>query len=117
MLRLRALSLDTLTAGLQDRWGVPAEQARLLAHLANGRIGAALSLYRSPELLKQRQGWLEDHHRLLSDNRVKRFAYAEPLAKDKQRLQQALEVSAVSVERCVFTSLGEQCGNLQPGLD
>ena len=92
MLRLRALSLDTLTRGLQDRWGVPAEQARLLAHLANGRIGVALSLYRSPELLKQRQAWLEDHHSLLSDNRVKRFAYAEPLAKDKQRLQQALEV-------------------------
>ena len=71
---------------------MPAEQARLLAHLSNGRVGAALSLYQSPERLKQRQAWLEEHRDLLSANRVKRFAYAEPLAKDKQRLQQALEI-------------------------
>ena len=36
--------------------------------------------------------WLQDHHRLLSENRVRRFAYAESLAKDKQRLLPALEV-------------------------
>ena len=44
MIRLRALNLDTLTTGLQDRWGIPAEDARLFAHLSNGRAGYALKL-------------------------------------------------------------------------
>lgn len=92
MLRLRALNLDSLTRGLQERWEVPKADARLLAHLSNGRIGAALNLHRSPEQLKQRQVWLQDHHRLLSASRLRRFEYAESLAKDKQRLLPALEV-------------------------
>lgn len=92
MLRLRALNLDSLTRGLQERWEVPKADARLLAHLSNGRIGAALNLHRSPEQLKQRQVWLQDHHRLLGASRLRRFEYAESLAKDKQRLLPALEV-------------------------
>lgn len=92
MLRLRALNLDSLTRGLQERWEIPETDARLLAHLSNGRVGAALSLHRSPELLKQRQVWLQDHHRLLSASRLRRFEYADSLAKDKQRLLPALEV-------------------------
>lgn len=92
MLRLRSLNPETLSAGLQNRWGVPAEQARLLAHLSNGRTGYALSLYQSPERLEQRKIWLEEHHHLLSASRVERFVYADSLAKDKQRLLPTLEV-------------------------
>jgi DNA polymerase-3 subunit delta' len=92
MLRLRSLSLDTLCAGLQERWGIPEQEARLLAHLSNGRIGYALSLHRDPEQMELRKLWLEEHQNLLSSSRVKRFAYAETLAKDKERLLQALAV-------------------------
>jgi DNA polymerase-3 subunit delta' len=92
MLRLRPLKLETVQLGLQTKWHIPQEQARLLAHLCSGRIGYALSLYQHPELMQQRQGFLNEHSRMLSANRVERFAYAESLAKDKDLLRQALEI-------------------------
>jgi len=91
VLRLRPLSVETLSQGLQERWGVPFEQALLLAHIAGGRPGFALHLYRNPELLEQRKHWLDEHHQLLRSNRVQRFDYAEKLAKDKDRLRNTLQ--------------------------
>ncbi len=70
---------------------MPAEQAGLLAHIAGGRVGYALRLSESPDLLEQRSAWLDDHKRLLSASRVERFAYAEGIAKDKDALRKMLE--------------------------
>lgn len=92
ILRLRPLKTDVVQQGLQTRWGVPDEQAHLLAHLCSGRIGYALKLYQQPELMEQREELLEAHNNMLSANRVERFAFAEILAKDRERLRQALEV-------------------------
>jgi DNA polymerase-3 subunit delta' len=91
VLRLRPLSLETVSQRLQERWGVPREQASLLAHLSNGRPGFALHLYQNPELLEQRKHCLEEHHQLLRSSRVQRFNYAEKLAKDKDRLRNTLQ--------------------------
>ena len=85
VLRLRPLTLEHLEAELQTRWQVPAQDARLLAHLSGGRVGYALNLLQDPGLLERRQGWLEEMMEMLAANRRDRFAYAEATAKDKDR--------------------------------
>ena len=90
ILRLRPSPVDVVSQGLQARWGLTPEQANLLAHLSGGRVGFALRLSEAPDLLKQREAWLDDHRRLLAGSRVERFAYAEEIAKDKDALRQAL---------------------------
>ncbi len=92
LLRLRPLRIDIVQQGLETRWGLPADEARLLAHLSGGRIGYAIALHKSPELLEQRKTLLDDHQRLLVSSRVERFAYVEKLASDKDRLIRALEI-------------------------
>jgi DNA polymerase-3 subunit delta' len=91
VIRLRPLSLGQVSEGLQTRWGLPAPEAELLAHLSGGRPGYALNLHAHPEALEQRQAWLDDHRRLLSAPRVERFAYAETLAKDRATLRAAIQ--------------------------
>lgn len=91
ILRLRPLSVDRVAAGLQERWGVAAEQADLLAHISGGRPGYAVQLYQNQEQVLQRQVWLDEHIQLISANRVKRFEYAETLAKDKNLLRAGLQ--------------------------
>jgi DNA polymerase-3 subunit delta' len=83
VLRLRPLKVDLVSAGLQERWGVPAEQAVLLAHISGGRPGYALRLYQQPELLEQRQAWLEALQQMLGASRVQKFAFADSIYKDK----------------------------------
>ncbi len=90
-IRLRPLGLEVVEQGLIKERAVPADQARLLAHISGGRIGYALQLWEQPGLLDRRNRWLEDHQRLLSSSRVERFTYAENLAKDKDNLQEAIE--------------------------
>jgi DNA polymerase-3 subunit delta' len=92
VLRLRPLSLETVCEGLQTRWGMPADAARLLAHLSGGRLGYALRLQQEPERMEQRQAWLKDHQRLLKAGLAERFAYVEPLAKEKETLREAIQV-------------------------
>ncbi|HIE57560.1 MAG TPA: hypothetical protein EYP88_04940 [Anaerolineales bacterium] len=91
VIRLRPLSIEAVSDGLQTRWGLPAPDAELLAHLSGGRPGYALKLHHNPELLEQRQIRLDDHRRLISASRVERFAYAENLAKDRTTLRAALQ--------------------------
>lgn len=92
VLRLRPLPYATISQGLQSQWGVPAEQARVLAHVSGGRPGYALYLYQNPEQWSQRQTWLKEHQQLLTASRVERFNYVEVLSRDKDRLRQALLV-------------------------
>jgi DNA polymerase-3 subunit delta' len=92
VLRLRPLSLEQTSRGLQQAWGLPAQEAELLAHISNGRPGFALRLHQEPERLAQRQAWLDDQYRLLHASRVERFAYAEPLGKDREALREVLLV-------------------------
>lgn len=92
VLRLRPLPIELVSAGLVERWGLPDEEARLLAHLSGGRPGAALRLHTEPERLEHRQTWLDQHHSLLESDRVDRFAFAEALSKDKDSLRQACEI-------------------------
>ncbi|MEA3350184.1 MAG: DNA polymerase III subunit [Chloroflexota bacterium] len=90
IIRLRPLPIDQLSQGLETYWGIPAERAKLLAHISGGRPGQALRLHQDDDAMEQRQTWLDDHQRLLSASRVERFHYAEELAKNKSDLQSAL---------------------------
>jgi len=95
VLRLRPLPLDEAADGLQ-RWGLPAAEARLLAHLSGGRPGYARRLHDQPELLEQRQSWLNELSALLGGSRVERFAYAQAAARaaldDRDTLRTCLQV-------------------------
>ncbi len=90
LVRLRPLSIEMVQEGLHTRWKIPSEEAAFLAHLSGGRPGMALHLYKSPAELGLRQGWLNDHQRLLGVGRVERFAYSESHSKDKEQLRQLL---------------------------
>ncbi|MBN1371742.1 MAG: DNA polymerase III subunit delta' [Anaerolineaceae bacterium] len=90
VLRLRPLGLERLSAELARR-GLPEDEARTLAHLSGGRVGAALRLHDDPDLLDARRAWGQDMFNLLADPRRARLGYAESLAKDKERLRFALQ--------------------------
>ena len=87
VLRLRPLPLEQTSQGLQSHWGLAGEEATLLAHISSGRPGFALRLHQEPERLAQRQTWLDDQARLLTAGIVERFAYVDPLWKDKEALR------------------------------
>ena len=90
VLRLRPLAPELVDQSLQAQWGLPAERAHLLAHIAGGRPGYALRLNDNPEQMEQRQLWLRDLFMLLPANRMERFAYARALAEQKETLRDAL---------------------------
>ena len=82
-LRLRPLPVEQVSLGLQEAWGLPADEARLLAAISDGRPGYALQLHHQPEIRAQRTAWLQEHTRLIKTNRVERFRFAEAMSKDK----------------------------------
>jgi DNA polymerase-3 subunit delta' len=92
VLRLRPLSIDETSTGLQILRGVPAKQAELLAHISGGRPGYALRLFEQPRLFEQRQSWLEELVRLLSSSRVERFAFAKERVENTDELRNELQV-------------------------
>ncbi len=85
VLRLRSIPMATILEDLQTRRQVEPDQAALLAHLSDGCPGQAVTLLQNPAALAQRSTWLDEHLVLLADTRVSRFAYAEKLAKTKEK--------------------------------
>ncbi|HNB51010.1 MAG TPA: DNA polymerase III subunit delta' [Anaerolineales bacterium] len=107
VLRLRPLAPAVLAQGLTEKWQIPPEEARILAHIADGLPGYAHYLHHHPEAMEQRQAWLDEHLHLLKNNRVARFQYAEKIAEDKPTLRQALRT---------WTSLWNDVLHLHTGL-
>lgn len=91
VINLRPLAIEKVSQGLEEQWGLATDEARLMAHISDGRPGYALWLHQNPELMEQRARFLDDHQRLLSASRVERFHFAESLAKDKGELLLALQ--------------------------
>jgi DNA polymerase-3 subunit delta' len=92
VLRLRPLSTEETSNGLQSLRDISAEEAGLLAHISGGRPGYAIRLFEQPDLLEQRRTWLEDLLHLLGDSRTTRFALAKELADHKEDLRNELQV-------------------------
>jgi DNA polymerase-3 subunit delta' len=77
---------------LGPAWGISSEQAGLLAQLSGGRPGIARRLLDEPETAEAREEVLESHVRMIPENRLARFHFAETAAKDKEALRSSLEV-------------------------
>ncbi|MBN2147160.1 MAG: DNA polymerase III subunit delta' [Anaerolineales bacterium] len=93
VLRLRPLAAEAVAEGLQSQWGIPAEQASLLAHVTGGLPARAVQLNEQPELLEQRSQWLEDFCGLLNASRTDKFAFAMRAVKeDKESIPAELQV-------------------------
>lgn len=92
VIRLRPLSIPVVDRGIQSIWNVPPDQANLLAHLSGGRPGYAFRLFQDPDQLSLRKTYLDDLQKLLSENRVERFEYAETMAKNNDTFRETLKV-------------------------
>ncbi len=90
VLRLRPVPFETLRTALETRFAVPASRAEFLSHLSGGRPGYALHLHHHPERLAQRTEALDALLRLLTADRIQRFAFAEQAAQTREGLQALL---------------------------
>ena len=113
ILRLRALPIEMVAGALRER-GAEGEEARLLAHLSNGRPGYAMRLLADPDTLKARVDRLSDLLELLGATRVAKFAYAEKLAKDKDNFRRVLLIWS-SFFRDVLLSAAQATPGKTPG--
>lgn len=89
VLRLHAAPVDTVQRMLELR-GAAKQEARLLAHISEGRPGAALSLLTDPKALAQRQEKLRELLGLIASTRAEKFAYADRLSRNKPAMREVL---------------------------
>ncbi len=89
---LRPLPVSLVEQALMQRWNAGAEEASLLAHLSSGRLGWAVRCLEDDEALKRRARHLDDLNTLIDASTVRRFRYAEELARDPAVTQQVLEI-------------------------
>ena len=87
VLRLRPMKIEHLAESLVINQRLPAQEATLLAHIAAGRPGLALSLIDNQTARDERTFWLDNLHIALSGGIIERFNLAERLTKDKNRLR------------------------------
>jgi DNA polymerase-3 subunit delta' len=92
ILRLRPAPLEALAAALHEQTAIPAEECRLLSHIAGGCPGTALDLARQPEILQDRAELLADLVRVLAADTTERFVYAERVSKNRERLRSILVI-------------------------
>ena len=91
VLRLRPLAVEAIEAHLKAQ-DTEDQRAHLIAHVSSGRPGYALRLLEDETALEFRAERLSDLGQLLSSTRVKKFNYAEKMAKDKETMRQTLLV-------------------------
>ncbi len=89
---LRPLTIAQVRAALIEKWNVEDHQANLLAHLSGGRLGWAVTAAHDAAIMAERAKYLEDLQRLLTADRVARFAYAEDLTKKSERARTAIDL-------------------------
>lgn len=90
ILRLRPVPLDQLSESLRVILKISPDEARLLAHISNGRPGFALNLHNNPQFLQDRRQWLDDHLHLVSAKRIQRFLFVEELVKNNEKARMIL---------------------------
>lgn len=88
---LRPLSTDLIEQNLTTRWHVAAEQAHLLACLADGRLGWAVQASQDDTLLTARAAQLTHLRDMLGGSRVLRFALADKLSRKPEDLPDMLQ--------------------------
>jgi DNA polymerase-3 subunit delta' len=91
IIHLRPLPVALIEQSLRARWQVPEEQALLLAHLADGRLGWAVQAAGDDTRLQERAVHLAQLYEALAGNRVSRFALADKLARKPELLPDVLK--------------------------
>lgn len=89
---LRPLPTELIEQSLRTRWHVPPNEAKVLARLANGRLGWAVTAYQNPSLLQERQTALQKLYEALNGRRVGRFFLADKLADKPEELPDILRL-------------------------
>jgi DNA polymerase-3 subunit delta' len=118
-LHLRPLVPDLIEQSLAVRWQVPASEATVLAHLADGRLGWAVQAARDSTILTTRQTQLETLYDALAGNRVARFALADKLSRKAEELpdvfktwlswwRDALLLTQANGQRVVISNIDQQ---------
>ncbi len=92
VISIRPIATADISFALQERWSVEADQALTLAHMANGRIGWALSALEDNQIYTQYEAQLETLQQVLQASLVERFKLAERLAKKPEDLAFLLNV-------------------------
>jgi len=88
---LRPLPLSLIEQSLTTRWHVPEDQAYLLAHLADGRLGWAVQASQDSAILLERKSQLEQLRDVVDGRRVERFALADKLSRKPEQLPALLK--------------------------
>lgn len=100
-IRLRPLPIEIISEVLLKQPGIPAESAKLLAHISGGLPLIAARMNEQPELLEQRSQWIENFLHLLTMNRYEKFQFSVEGAKGDRDLLLAEMQSWISFWRDV----------------
>jgi DNA polymerase-3 subunit delta' len=91
VLGLRSVPTRQIDSALRAR-GIDEVRARLLAHLARGRVGWAIDASLDEKALDQRDQLLDQLGKLTEEGYAFRFAWAERLSREPDRVQYVLDV-------------------------
>lgn len=89
---LRPVPTSQMEQALVERWGAEMDQAKLLAHLAGGRLGWAVRTLEDSAGLQRRAQRLDELGNLLNAPITERFRYANRLARDPVAVQETLDL-------------------------
>ena len=116
VLALRPLGEQVMENALKARWGAPAQQAALLARLANGCLGWAVEQLDQAEPLAERNERLAELQELSRSSRVARLTFAQKLAaaRNQTRLFALLALWTSWWRDVMLAQSGclEQCANI-----
>ncbi len=90
VIALRPLSTSLVEQSLITRWHVPEDQAYLLAHLADGRLGWAVQASQDAAVLQKRERQLDHLLSAINGRRVTRFKLADKLGRKPEQLPDLL---------------------------
>lgn len=88
---LRAPAGEVIARGLEEQFGLAAEQARKLAALAAGRVGWAVEAARDPRRLSEREEHLERLRQVMSADTLGRLRWARELSGEDDALPALLD--------------------------
>ena len=110
VLNLRPLATETVQRSLQERWGVDAKRAQLLARLSGGRLGWAVAAGQDDAILDQREKHLDEMMELMGQGRVERMGYARQLSHNPEAVRELLHLWLSWWRDLLLTASGSSAG-------
>jgi len=110
VLNLRPLATETVQRSLQERWGVDAKRAQLLARLSGGRLGWAVAASQDDAILDQREKHLDEMMELMGQGRVERMGYARQLSHNPEAVRELLHLWLSWWRDLLLTASGSSAG-------